>query len=111
MVPGTVFSTGSGDISLSAATFIDVSQVSTTGNISATATSGSISDVLTGETDANFIGNVLTLSAGTGVGASGNPIETNVTVLRGTSVTGGIYVNELSDLQIGNSGAGLNTST
>ncbi|MCE9629538.1 MAG: hypothetical protein K8S94_02295, partial [Planctomycetia bacterium] len=94
MVPGTVYSTGSGDITLSAATFIDVGKVVTTGNITATATSGAITDVWTGD-EANFNGSVVALSAGSGIGTSGDPIETDSNVLRATTGTGGIFINEL----------------
>jgi len=76
MVNGTVYSTGSGTITMTAATDIELATVATTGDVTLTATGSAVVDVLTGET-ANITGKVVTITAGTGIGTSdgGTTIE------------------------------------
>ena len=111
MVNGTVYSTGSGAITMTAALDIELATVTTTGNVSLTATGGAVIDVLTGET-ANITGNVVTITAGTGIGTSDggttiDDIETTAAELDLTSVTGGIFIHDLGAVQLGNATGGI----
>ena len=115
MVNGTVYSTGSGAITMTAADDIELATVTTTGNVTLTATGGAVIDVLTGET-ANITGNVVTITASTGIGTSDggttiDDIETTASQLDLTSTTGGIYVNNIGAVQLGNATGGVNTVT
>jgi len=115
MVNGTVYSTGSGAITMTAADDIELAVVTTTGNVTLTATGGAVIDVLTGET-ANITGNVVTITASTGIGTSDggttiDDIETTAAELDLTSTTGGIYVNNIGAVQLGNATGGVNTVT
>ena len=84
---------------------IFVNRVSTSGNVTLTANQAITEAV--GDVGNDIVANQLLLDAGTGIGTSGNPIETQVLQLEGESVTGGIHLSNVGDLTIGGSTAEL----
>ena len=60
-----------------------------------------------GDAATDIIANQLLLDAGTTIGTGGNPIETQVVQLEGETDTGGIFLSNIGDLQIGGSTAEL----
>jgi|GEM_PF-2328881 len=109
MVDGTQYTTGSGDITLDAAADARVSRVATTGNVSIASSVGRILDVLIAET-ANISAGQLTLAGETGIGLVNDALDTEVTVLRATGNTGGIYASNAGALQLGDSNGGITTT-
>ncbi|MCO8120397.1 hypothetical protein NHH03_01515, partial [Stieleria sp. TO1_6] len=95
---------GSGDVSISAdnITLEDGAIDAGTGNVSITTTAGSIVEQTENTATKITTSGVLTLSAATGIGATGDgAIDTDVSTLAATTTTsGGIYINETDDLAI-----------
>ena len=50
------------------------------------------SGAITADSTVNLTGGTVTLTAGTGIGATGSPIQTNVTTLNATTTTGDIFI-------------------
>ena len=84
---------------------IFVNRVSTLGNVTLTANQA-ITET-TGDVGNDIVANQLLLDAGTGIGTSGNPIETRSSTLEGETVTGGIFLSNVGNLQIGGATAEL----
>lgn len=95
--------TNSGDIRILTAVNAVLGSVTTTGNVSVTATSGSITDAGVGTV--NVSANQLRLVAGTGVGTAANPLVTSVAVVSGRAGSGGINVRESNAVLVGDTGA------
>ena len=91
-----------GNILLLAGTTVTLETLSAgTGNISVTATVGSIVDGdADGDTEADILATGLLLKAGTGIGTSVNALETTVTTLTASAGNGGFFVTETNDLTI-----------
>jgi hypothetical protein len=90
--------TGSGAIRLLSATDIILGGViTTTGNVSLTATAGSISD-LDVNAAVDIVATGLRLVAGLGIGTTTNHVETTVTTLTARATSGGIYLDETNAL-------------
>jgi filamentous hemagglutinin family protein len=92
MAGGASTSSGTGDITYSAATNIAIASLSTAGNVDVTASGGAISD-------ANGAANNITattgnLSAGTNIGTAADPIETTVSTLTASAGSGGVFITE-----------------
>lgn len=108
MVGGTVYTAGSGGIDLNAQNNISLAELTTTGDASLASTSGSIRDGLN-TADINITGDLITLSALTGVGQSAtNNQEVNLsgnTLVLSTD-TVGIFVTNDKDVIIGDASAG-----
>lgn len=109
MVGGTIYTAGSGGIDLNAQNNISLAELTTTGDASLASTSGSIRDGLN-TTDINITGDLITLSASTGVGQSAtNNQEINLsgnTLVLSTD-TVGIFVTNDKDVIIGDASAGV----
>ena len=101
-------STG-GDIRMLAATNVNVGGlISTSANVSITATTGTIYDNDGNDTSVDIASSGLRLWGGTGVGVLGgsvNPIETTVTTLSGRATSGGINILETDGLTVDNTSA------
>ena len=113
MSDGVISTTDTGAISYTAATDVSLSQLlSTSGVITVTATVGSIKDSTSAETANLITSDTLTLTAATGMGASGaDDIDTTVGTLTATNSTSGdIYVQESQGLVIAGNGCLLYTS-
>src|SRR5262249_47913768 len=54
------------------------------------------SGAITAAPGVSLTGGTVTLTAGTGIGASGSPIQTNVTSLNATTASGDIYISQAS---------------
>ena len=109
MADGTVYSTGSGQVDLLAATNVKLGEITTTSSaINITATAGSISDITAAVTELPNIttSGTVTLVAATGIGASGpSDIDTAIGTLAATnSTSGSIFVQETNELIIANAG-------
>jgi hypothetical protein len=90
--------TGSGDIRfLSATNIILGGVITTTGNVSLTATAGSISD-LDANAAVDIVATGLRLVAGLGLGTTTNHLETTITTLTARATSGGIYLDETNAL-------------
>ena len=99
---------GSGDIRLLAYHDLTLGggAVTTTGNVSVTATTGSILD---GNTTANDItASGLRLWAGVGIGTGADPIETTVGTVSARATSGGIFLLEADNLIVGDTSATVN---
>ncbi|WP_417394712.1 LamG-like jellyroll fold domain-containing protein, partial [Gimesia chilikensis] len=92
-------------IDLTAGNNIQLGQITTSGNVTVTATAGAISDVNAGN---NITANQATLTAGAGAGV-GNALETALGFLEG-NISGGLELAELNGIVIGNAG-GINGLT
>jgi|GEM_PF-5885927 len=105
MADGTTYSTGSGAITLLANSSVALGRLSTSGPVNVTATNGSITDSTAGEGagNENIAGGTVTLTAATGVGATGaaGEIDTAATTLIASSATGGIFLAETDSVAIG----------
>ncbi|MFC1830203.1 beta strand repeat-containing protein, partial [Thermodesulfobacteriota bacterium] len=110
MADGTTTAAGTGLISYSATGSVALSLLTTGGNVQVTADSGAITDNTALE-NANIVADQATLSAATGIGASGAAdIDTTITTLIATNSTSGdIFVEETDDLII--SGTGVKTES
>ena len=94
------------DVSTFDAGSISIAQnVTTTGNIDISAY-GSL-----GRSAGTLSGNVVSLSASSGVGSSGSPMLTAATELVSSTGTGGVFINELDAVQLGNSTGGISATT
>ena len=90
--------TGTGAIRfLSATNIILGGVITTTGNVSLTATAGSISDLDTNAA-VDIVATGLRLVAGLGLGTTTNHLETTVTTLTARATSGGIYLDETNAL-------------
>jgi hypothetical protein len=98
----SLFTTGSGDIRLVAATDVTLGGLSTAGNVAITAGVGSILDG--GDTYVDVVANGLRLVAGVGVGQMANGLETVVAVLTAQAAGGGVNVVEADALAVGDVG-------
>ena len=108
MADGTVYSTGSGTVTLLAGTNVKLGQIITTSSaINVTATAGAITDNTASET-ANLITNTTaTLSAATGIGSAGGTgdIDTTIgTLVTSNTVSGNIFIQETNGLIVGTGG-------
>ncbi|MBG6078024.1 hypothetical protein [Polaromonas sp. CG_9.11] len=95
----------SGDIRVLAGTTITVGDISTLGNVSLTATTGSILDAdvvtVTNDSNLNITASGLRLNAGMGVGQSINHLETTVATVSARATSGGIYLLESDGATVG----------
>lgn len=113
MVNGTTYMTGGGNATLLANTNIALGEINAgNGNISCTATGGTMTDVTGSATSQNLLGTTGTLSAANGIGTGtssgiGN-IGTDLTNLIASTTTGNIVIREIDGLNLGNivTGAG-----
>ena len=116
MSDGSVIQSDDGNITLSAPDEVQLSIVNanargTTGDIFISADadssgSGSITEVLTGETP-NLIGDVATLSAATGIGSVGGNANLNTaieTLVATNTTSGGVFIQEIDTLVVGGTG-------
>ena len=91
-------STGSGDIRLVADTNVALASLSTTGNVSVTATNGSITD--NGDTHVDIIASSARLRAGTFIATAANHLETTLATLSASTNSGGIFIIESDGLTV-----------
>ena len=109
MVDGTIYSTGSGTVTVLAATNVVLGEITTTSSaVNVTATAGAITDAtpLADATTNITTSGTATLVAATGIGATGfADIDTAIGTLVATNNTSGdIFVQETSGLIIGTGG-------
>jgi len=95
-----------GDIRLLAGQDVTIGLVTTTTNVSITATAGSINDadaLVNGANDGNLdvVASGLRLVAGLGIGATVNHLDTTVGTLTARATSGGVYVSETDGLIVG----------
>jgi hypothetical protein len=96
MASGTVYTAGTGEITLQAASNVTLGLAATGGNVSVTATDGSIADNGTGSE--SIVGQAISLVAG-GMGTIGSEtqvLDINGEVLNAQTSGGSIYVADLS---------------
>ena len=107
MANGTVYSAGSGQVDLLAATNVKLGQVTTTSSaVNVTATAGAITDNTSDENPNITTSETATLVAATGIGASGaGDIDMAIGTLVATNNTSGdIFVQDTSGLILGGGG-------
>ncbi|MFN9288031.1 MAG: hypothetical protein ACK6EB_08145, partial [Planctomyces sp.] len=94
MADGTVYGTGSGTVTLLAATNVVLGQISTTSSaINITATAGSITETTLLEAANIISAGTAALNAATGIGATGaGNIDTTIDNLAATNTTSGSIV-------------------
>lgn len=91
--------TGSGTVTLSGSNNVTLDTASTSGSVDVTSSTGSILDGNGAST--NITANASTLSAYSGIGTSGDSLETQISVLTAlNSMTGGVYLNNSGALNI-----------
>ncbi|MCK9276101.1 MAG: hypothetical protein M0P57_13530, partial [Syntrophales bacterium] len=99
---GSRFTTDFGNVRLLADVDINLASIETAGDVSLTATTGSILD--NGNTDTDVIAYGLRLSAGTGIGVLGalpDGLETDVEAVSARATSGGINIIETDDIYVG----------
>ncbi|QDU49563.1 golvesin C-terminal-like domain-containing protein [Gimesia panareensis] len=101
MTSGTQIGGGTGNVEVVAANNVQLGLLSTSNNISVTATAGAISDNNAGSN--NFAGHKATLVAGTGAGV-GDALEAQITYLEGNTGAGGLELENTGTLVIGDAG-------
>ncbi|MDQ8195164.1 LEPR-XLL domain-containing protein [Coraliomargarita sp. SDUM461004] len=92
-----------GDIRVAAGTSILLANVTTEGNVSMIAESGSLLD--NGDTHIDVSAAELRVVAGTGIGLAGNHLETAVDVLAVSAGAGGVFIQDEDALTVGNTSA------
>lgn len=100
MTSGTQIDGGSGDVEVVAANDIQLGLLTTSANVSVTATAGEITDNNAGSTNINAVN--ATLTAGTGAGV-GDALETTITALE-ANTGAGLEVDDAGTLNIGFTG-------
>ncbi|WP_417376837.1 choice-of-anchor D domain-containing protein [Gimesia maris] len=100
MTSGTQIDGGSGDVEVVAANDVQLGLLTTSANVSVTATAGAITDNNAGSTNINAVN--ATLTAGTGAGV-GDALETTITALE-ANTGAGLEVDDAGTLNIGFTG-------
>ncbi|QDU13974.1 Pectinesterase [Gimesia maris] len=100
MTSGTQIDGGSGDVEVVAANDVQLGLLTTSANVSVTATAGEITDNNAGSTNINAVN--ATLTAGTGAGV-GDALETTITALE-ANTGAGLEVDDAGTLNIGFTG-------
>ncbi|MBU3995898.1 MAG: hypothetical protein KKF42_09050, partial [Actinobacteria bacterium] len=99
-----LWSSGTGSIRANAAVNVTVGNITTGGQVSITATAGSILDAdsvsTVNDADQDITASRLRLNAGTGIGASINHLETTVRTLSASAGNGSIYLLEADALTV-----------
>ena len=110
MSSGTSLVADTGAITLTANGNAGIATITTGGNVTITSSTDNVTDNLSSET-ANITANVVTITASTGIGLVSDDLETTASQLDLTATTGGIYVNNVGAVQLGNATGGVNTIT